>query len=369
MLNKLSHYGIQNTNLKWFKSYLSNRKQYVEIDGIRSQVRDISMGVPQGSILGPLLFIIYMNDINKASEIFNVILYADDTSLGSYLNAFHLGRETISTCINKELEKINTWLMSNKLSLNVEKTKYIIFRYPQSRNRNIPKLYLHINGKPIEQVQYFDFLGIVINENLTWKHHLDKLSIKISKVIGVMSKTKNLLNTDILLKIYNSLILSSLHYGILCWGHDCNKLEKLQKKAIRIVSKSKYNSHTDPIFKHFKLLKISDIFHTQCIKFFYKHEHDLLPVYFRNVFQKENRQQIYQLRNRHLLKIHYTQKESTKKTIRWVMPQIINNLPPDIIEKLYRCSIDTVKYSVKEMFLSKYAENCTLRECYICNRV
>ena len=369
LLNKLSHYGVPNANLKWFDNYLSNRKQYVEIDGVKSQVKNVSMGVPQGSILGPLLFIIYMNDISTASKIFNVILYADDTSLASVLNAFNLGREPISTHINQELDKINTWLMSNKLSLNVEKTKYMIFRYSQSRIRNIPKLYLHINGKAIEQVQYFDFLGLVINENLTWKHHIDKLSIKIAKVIGIMSKTKYLLNSSILLKIYNSLILSSLHYGILCWGHDCHKLVKLQKKAVRIISKAKYNAHTDPIFKKFKLLKLPDIFQIQSIKLFYKHEHGLLPSYFRNMFQKEDVNHIYNLRRRQLLKTHYTNKESTKKTIRWLIPQIINNLPPTILEKNYNYSIDAVKISVKDMFLSRYADNCILTNCYICNRM
>ena len=201
LLSKLQYYGLTDTPLKWFSSYLSERQQYVELDGLKSSTAPINTGVPQGSILGPLLFIIYINDINNASKIFNASLYADDTSLNTVISAFDIDRNnTISKKINDELSLINEWLASNKLSLNVAKTKFMLFRFPQKSKVSMPKLELQINGTSIEQVRTFDFLGLVINDTLSWKDHVNKISLKITKVIAVMRKIKHLVNSSILLK-------------------------------------------------------------------------------------------------------------------------------------------------------------------------
>ena len=219
--------------MSWFKSYLSDRKQFVEIDGVKSSVQNINTGVPQGSTLGPLLFILYMNDINHASDILKSILFADDTLLNTTLSIFPT---TKSNCINNELSKITEWLRANKLSLNVKKTKYMIFRYSQTPITNIPKLDLKMNDMPIEKVDSFNFLGLTITGTLSWKLHIEKIAIKLSKVIGTMRRIKNLVKSNILFKLYNTLILSHLHYGILCWGFSAHKLFRIQKKAIRIIS-------------------------------------------------------------------------------------------------------------------------------------
>ena len=107
----------------------------------------------------------------------------------------------------------------------------MIFRHPHTRNNTLTSLNLTINGEPIERVTSFDFLGVVFSETLSWKRHTEKIRNKISKVIGMMSRIKRYVDSSILLKIYNSLILSHLHYGILCWGFDCHSLLKLQKKG------------------------------------------------------------------------------------------------------------------------------------------
>ena len=133
-MSKLKHYGLDNSAISWFKSYLTDRKQYVEIDGIKSSTKNLTTGVPQGSTLGPLLFIIYMNDINNVSDTFKSILFADDTSLSIVISLFqtqHNTRRGVSTHINQELAKITNWLRANRLSLNVSKTKYMLFRYPK----------------------------------------------------------------------------------------------------------------------------------------------------------------------------------------------------------------------------------------------
>ena len=221
LIDKLKYYGITGTALDLFISYLSNRKQYVDFKGIKSNTLDIKTSVPQGSILGPLLFIIFINDFSKSSNLFDFIIYADDTSLSSTLNAF----DTDTDNINRELEKINIWLNTNKLSLNVNKSKFMIFHCLQ-RKINIPVL--RNNDTDIECVENFDLLGITLNQHMNWKTHISKLSNKISRTIGILNRLKYILPLHVKLIIYNSLILSHLYNGILAWGYEHEKITKLQ---------------------------------------------------------------------------------------------------------------------------------------------
>ena len=164
LLSKLQYHGIRDTALNWFKSYLSNRTQCVDCDGISFSIRVIETGVPQGSVLGPLLFIIYMNDIYTVSDNLNFILYADDTTLSSPMCSFSSGCdgdvERVSILINLEWNKIANWLAMNKLSLNVQKTKLMIFHYRQRilTENDIPRLM--INNAIIERVTGFNFCRI-----------------------------------------------------------------------------------------------------------------------------------------------------------------------------------------------------------------
>ena len=174
LLDKLKFYGISNTPLKWFQSYLRSRQQFVEFDGTCSRITFINTSVPQGSIIGPLLFLIYMNDIHTASDTFDMILYADDTNLISPLCSFNYSFsgtrndvKHVSEQINIELTNIQEWLNINKLSLNVRKTKYMIFHHYQRNITNISPT-LKINCEPIERVTEFNFLGLIIDEHLSW---------------------------------------------------------------------------------------------------------------------------------------------------------------------------------------------------------
>ena len=195
LLDKLLYYGIKGTELSWFKSYLTNGTQFVSYNGSNSRTLSITTGVPQGSILGPLLFIIYMNDIHDASSKFHAILFADDTNLTSTLCSFDVNIDNncnslqLSTNINKELKNIQIWLEINKLSLNVKKTKFMIFHHKQRNIENlIPQL--NLNEQIIERVTDFDFLGLTIDQHLTWNGHVQKISNKISRSLGIMCKLK-----------------------------------------------------------------------------------------------------------------------------------------------------------------------------------
>ena len=269
LLTKIQYYGIQGIALNWFQSYLTNRSQYVQYNDTSSSIREIETGVPQGSILGPLLFIIYMNDIHTVSDKFSFILYADDTTLISPLCSFshcsHNNMNYVSTMINLELTKISDWLAVNKLSLNAAKTKFMLFHNYQKiiDEDDIP--HLTINDTVVGRVTEFNFLGLTINECMNWNSHSSKISNKISRTLGVMIRLKRYLPFSALKLMYSSLILSHLQFAITSWGFEWERLSKLQKLAIRIMTNSKYNAHTDPLFKSLKLLKIKDIFDVQCM--------------------------------------------------------------------------------------------------------
>ena len=195
LLKKLQCYGLRDTTLYWFKSYLSDRTQYVAYDGVASAKKLIETGVPQGSILGPLLFAIYMNDIQTVSERLNVILYVDDTTLTSTLCTFtqevNHDVNQMSYLINLELSKISDWLAVNKLSLNVDKTKFMIFHNHQKviPTHDIPCLV--INNTVVERVTEFNFLGLTINEFMNWSSHSSKIANKISRTLGIMNRLKD----------------------------------------------------------------------------------------------------------------------------------------------------------------------------------
>ena len=171
LIDKLEFYGVKGVALDLLKNYLANRKQYVEFEDAQSDMLNISTGVPQGSILGPLLFIIYINDFAQSSPKFNFIMYADDTTddttLSSTLDCFaqYSKNENVEFIINTELDKIKEWLKLNKLSLNVNKSKYVIFKTAR-RNNMINPLNIKIDNTYIDRVDEFNFLGISFNEQL-----------------------------------------------------------------------------------------------------------------------------------------------------------------------------------------------------------
>ena len=172
--------------------------QYVDYDGLHSSVRSIKTGVPQGSILGPLLFMIYMNDINISSQKLNFMLYADDTTLTfplcSFTHCDDFTTDSVSDAINQELTAISNWLSVNRLSLNAcfEK-KFVVFHNYQKImcDDDIPKLI--INDSEIERVREFNFLGLTINESLNWSSHCSKIANKISRTLDVMNRLKRYL--------------------------------------------------------------------------------------------------------------------------------------------------------------------------------
>ena len=213
LLYKLNYYGIKDNAFKLLKNYLTNRRQYVVYNSQNSETLDISTGVPQGSILGPLFFSICINDLITVSNKLKFIMYADDTTI--YFNLEDFDPYNLERDINNELEKITLWLKLNKLSLNVQKNKLMIFH---RRQKQINELNISINGTDIERVESFNFLGLHIHESLSWRTHTDIVRNKISKVVGILYRLNNIFPKYILQTLYNSLIMSYINYSLLLWG-------------------------------------------------------------------------------------------------------------------------------------------------------
>ena len=230
LLNKLKYYGLKGSTLNLFQSYLSNRKQYIEIEDTTSTILPIQVGVPQGSILGPILFIIYVNDLPQCSNTFDFIMYADDTTLSSTIYSFSdiNSNASADSLINAEIGKVIEWLKINKLSLNKNKSKYMTFHMPK---KQIQHLTLKIDGINIEKVEEFNFLGLTMDTNLKWKKHTDKISNKCSKITGVLNRLKLLFPQEIKCLLYNSLIVPHINYCITAWGFHRNIITIIKKKC------------------------------------------------------------------------------------------------------------------------------------------
>ena len=304
LVKKLFFYGIRGTANAWQNNYLTNRNQYVIADDRSSGMRLITCGVPQGSVLGPVLFLLYINDICNASNLLKFVLFADDTNIFCSSTSLHDLQDTI----NRELDKLFVWFSVNRLSLHLGKTNYMLFRSRPPDN----ELALKINNVVLPRVAATKFLGIIIDDKLSWKPHIQSVKSKLSSVLSIMYKSSKLIDTTGMYTLYCSLFHPYLSYCNEIWGNTYTSNVKclftLQNKAIRLICNADRLAHTNAMFKDMSILKLSEFVKYKTAIVMFNIFHGTLPIQLQMRFTK------------------YSSVYSTRQTKSFVMVQVRTNL-------------------------------------------
>ena len=226
-----------------------------------------------------------------------------------------------------------------------------------------------INNNVVERTSNFDFLGLVINETLSWNNHVDKVSNKISKYVGILCRLRHYLPPNIMRMIYCSMVQTHLNFSLLAWGFQTNRIYKLQKKIVRILCDAKYNAHTEPLFKSLSLLKIEDMFKMCCLEFYYKHCNGMLPPYFQAFnFDRQSDRHSYNTRHNSRLVVNPVRTQLAKRCVRHEVISVVNSTEKIILDKIHTHSAQGFKNYIKKYYLDKYSYACMLPNCYICHQ-
>lgn len=268
LYDKLSRYGVRGVALELIKNYLSHRSQIVQIQNAKSSKLKLTQGVPQGSILGPFLFLVYINDIVTIANSPEIIMYADDT------NVFFKSTDLtdLETKANEYLALLSTWLGQNRLQLNIAKTNYVIFR---ALNKQLSReIVLTFQGHELTRVKEQKFLGVWFQEHLSWNVHVNNLVVELSRAVGCLYKIAPLIPIWLKQNLYNSLFYSRLCYGILVWGTttktNYNRIIRLQKMILRIYESYQgpwYQLSTSPLFLKYQMLQANKVYDFKLLQY------------------------------------------------------------------------------------------------------
>jgi len=345
LLQKLEHYGIRGNVLAMFASYIGNRKQYVTIDGVRSELANIICGVPQGSILGPILFLLYINDLTLISTKLKNIMFADDTNL--FLTGNSIAE--VEQQLNIELVTVNAWFQANLLSLNVKKTSYIIFGHKKDLNANI-----FIDNIQLARQYDTKFLGVILSANLKWNKHIDIVVNKMSKNIGIISKVRHFLPQHLTRNLYFTLVHPYVTYCNLVWAspHKSTQLERVmlkQKKFCRLITFSNYTEHSRPLFVRLSILNVYEVHKHQLLTHIYSTQNKLITnTYSQTYYNANSKIHDHNTRQKDNLHIPMCRTSTKQNTIAFQGPKLWNSLPMDMRSSI---SINIFKTKVKKFLL------------------
>ena len=327
LLSKLHHYGIRGVLNDWFSSYLSGRVQTTEVKMTVSSKVTTPCGIAQGSVLGPLLFLIYINDIPNSSSKLSYCLFADDSNMLFADNNLR----SLEATVNNELKNECDWLTANKLTLNTKKSYFVIFRPRQK------KLEYDTNTlTSLECKEYVKYLGILIDSHLSWKFHIDYVAFKLSKIVGIIARLRHFVPFNTLLSIYQSLMFPYLTFGLSAWGQAAQLLLKklllLQKRAIRFMNFSKPRTHAVPLFISSKILPINMLYLETLSTLMYDISNNSAPQNISRLFRKSNLIHPYKTRSSSSgnFYIQYSRLNQQHNSTTCFGARVWNCLPPQV---------------------------------------
>ena len=336
LLQKLQLYGIRGPSLDWFRSYLKDRECFLCVNNKNSQQRFLNIGVPQGSVLGPVLFLIYVNDLPNLSDLAKTTLYADDTTLtfsGS-------NSASLVANVNLYLENLLKWSTSNRLTINTSKTDMLLIT-----NRNFENNRVILSNEIIPAGVNVKFLGTRLDTNLDFHFHINDMTTKVARNGGILYRIRDNLTLNARLNFYNSYVLPFLSYNIICWGSTSNshliQLFLRQKRIIRTITNSGPRDSTSPLFKRLKLLKLYDIFKFELLKYMFIHKND-------DIYQSKHGRN---LRSLDLLVSTSHRLSKTQQAVTFIGPHEWNKLPSEIKRSN---SLNIFKNSLKNYLLQSY---------------
>ena len=366
LLDKLEYLGI---DPGWFKSYLDQRPQYTEINGKRSSNQKITTGVPQGSILGPLLFLIYINDLPSSNKFLN-ILFADDTTFMISENT----EEKLVQTVNEELEKAASWFQANELTLHPSKSTFMVFNHknPQVFNGKIKlqETIMERTGET-EKSKSTKFVGIHIDEGLTWQHQINHVRKKMATGIYILNTHKRLLDQKCKVMLYNALIKSHLEYGLAAWhSGKTGSLSILQKKIIRKIDGSRNHlQHTNNLFIKHKILKFEDMKTLVLSKLALKHVSQEMPPGLKGLFKlKQKSKKVTRNSGEVYLEVPKFKYARARNSVLVQCPEAWNKLPK--VCKTSKTKSSLVNQLKKHFFEEIYekTKNCDRKDCYACKQ-
>ena len=350
LLIKLEYVGVRGQTLEWFKSYLSNRSQVVFINGVLSEHEQIKCGVPQGSILDPLLFLIYINDLSSIIDFATTRMYADDTNL------------TFTACNIPELQEqmsvdiqcLKNWLIANKLTLNVIKTEFMLVGSRQRIATMTENMNTFLNGISLNRVNCSKCLGVEIDEFLTWDTHIASVSKKVSSGISIMRKIKPFIPISSLLNIYQSIVEPYFDYCSIVWNgigdNLADKLQKLQNRAARVITGADYLTPTNEILNKFGWSNLKERRNKQKALMMFEIVNGMTPRYLKDIFSARPGASVYNLRTSlDDIAIPRARTDYYRKSFAFTGAKIWNALPNNMKSEL---SFETFRNKLKSLDLS-----------------
>ena len=328
--SKLAHVGILDHALHWFDNYLSGRTQSVCVNGTSSESMDLNFGVPQGSVLGPLLFLIFINDLPNCVKQSKVVLYADDTAL------FFANKDvmTIERVLQEELNSLNNWFHENGLIVNCSKTKVMVFGTSQRLVKTSrPVLKLSDSFLPVKE--FCKYLGVIFDSNLNWHGHIDTIASKVSCRLGLLSRIRKYISIDVCMHLRNSIVQPLYEYCDIVWSNSdktyLDRLLRLQKRGARIILKRKIREvSSEQLFKELGWLPLTErwTFH-KCLQVF-RCINGFCPSYLLNLFSRNSDIHSYNTRGRSNIHLNRISSKSGSRSFSYAAAELFNDLPDHV---------------------------------------